>query len=134
MVAIFFVKSVLIRWIPLESDASIRAHWCVNNYLPQIFYVTSQMRERTDFHDLTLHDDNAQPDNSTGFLPRLRRFSTNRMKLSGLVDYIGLRPPAASAFQISSLEYRYRKSYFRRLSYKLQTIRIFRKTEFIYVN
>ena len=42
MVAVFFMKSGLIKPVPLERGATMNASWYVNTYLPQVFSVVSE--------------------------------------------------------------------------------------------
>ena len=50
------MKSDLIKPSPLESGASISAHWNVNKYLSQFFDVTSQRRQKAGwFYRMTMH-------------------------------------------------------------------------------
>ncbi|CAF0752516.1 unnamed protein product [Didymodactylos carnosus] len=61
MVATFFIKSGLIKSIPLERGKTITARWYVNSCLPQIFETVSEWRQKTGLRGLILHDDNARP-------------------------------------------------------------------------
>ena len=58
MVAVFLVKSALIKSVPLETDATVNASWYVNTCLPQIFLAVSERRET---RSVIFHDDNAKP-------------------------------------------------------------------------
>ncbi|CAF1403876.1 unnamed protein product [Rotaria sp. Silwood1] len=61
MVAIFFMKSGLIKSVPLETDATVNANWYVNTCLPQVFTAVSERRETRGLRGLIFHDDNARP-------------------------------------------------------------------------
>ena len=61
MVAIFFMKSGLIKSIELKSGASISARSSVANCLSKAFDAVAQKRENTGTRGLILHDDNARP-------------------------------------------------------------------------
>ena len=61
MVAVFFMKSGLIKPVPLETGATVNASWYVNTYLPQVFSAMSERRERRDLRVLIFHADNAKP-------------------------------------------------------------------------
>ncbi|CAF4608607.1 unnamed protein product, partial [Rotaria sp. Silwood2] len=58
MVAIFFMKSGLIKSVQLETCATVNASWYINTCLPQVFKAVSERRET---RGLTFHDDNARP-------------------------------------------------------------------------
>ena len=45
MVAVFFMKSGLIKLVPLETGAMVNASWYVNTCLPQVFSTVSERRE-----------------------------------------------------------------------------------------
>ncbi|CAF3374291.1 unnamed protein product [Rotaria sp. Silwood2] len=60
MVTIFFIKSGLIKYIPLEPGDIINATWYVNICVPQVFKAVSEWREKTGLRDLIFHDDNAR--------------------------------------------------------------------------
>ena len=45
MVAVFFMKSSLIKPVPLEAGAMTNASWYVNTCLPQVFSDVSEQRE-----------------------------------------------------------------------------------------
>jgi histone-lysine N-methyltransferase SETMAR len=60
MVAIFFMKSDLIKSIPLEPGETVSASWYVNICLPPVFKTVSEWRTRTDLRGLIFHDDNAR--------------------------------------------------------------------------
>ena len=57
MVAVFFMKSGLIKAVPLETGATVNVGWYVNTCLPQVFSAVSERRET---RDLIFHDDNAK--------------------------------------------------------------------------
>jgi hypothetical protein len=59
MVAIFFMKSGLIEWIPLEPGKTINASWYINICLSQVFKIVLARRQKTGLRGLILHDDNA---------------------------------------------------------------------------
>ena len=61
MVAIFFMKSGLIKSIPLETGATINASWYVNICLPQVFKTVLEWRKSTGLRGVIFHDDNARP-------------------------------------------------------------------------
>ncbi|CAF3177204.1 unnamed protein product [Rotaria sp. Silwood2] len=61
MVAIFFMKSGLIKSVPLETGATVNASWYVNTCLPQVFKAVSERRETRGLRGLIFHDDNARP-------------------------------------------------------------------------
>ena len=61
VVAIFCIKSDLIESNALESSASVSARAYVTNCLSRVFDTVTQTWEKTGFHGLILHDDNAQP-------------------------------------------------------------------------
>ena len=61
MVAIFFMKSGLIKPIPLESGATANADWYANLCLPEVLKTVSERRLKTGIRGLILHDDNARP-------------------------------------------------------------------------
>ena len=42
MVAVFFMKSGLIKPVPLETDVTANASWYVNTCLPQVFSAVSE--------------------------------------------------------------------------------------------
>ena len=60
MIAIFFMKSSLIKSIPLEPGASISAHWYINSCLSQVFDAISKRRGKTGLCELISHDENAR--------------------------------------------------------------------------
>jgi hypothetical protein len=45
MVVIFFVKSGLLKSVPLEAGGSLTASWYVNICLPQVFEAVSEQRQ-----------------------------------------------------------------------------------------
>ena len=61
MVAVFFIKSGLIKTVPLETGVMVNTSWYVNTCLPQIFSAVSERRETRGLRGLIFHDDNAQP-------------------------------------------------------------------------
>ena len=61
MVADFFMKSDLIKAVPLETGAMVNASWYVNTCLPQVFSVVSERREMRGLRGLIFHDDDAKP-------------------------------------------------------------------------
>ena len=61
MVAIFFMKTGLIKPIVLESGQTVNANWYVNHCLPEVFKAVSERRPNIGVHKLILHDDNARP-------------------------------------------------------------------------
>ena len=61
MVATFFMKSGLIKAVPLETGATVNASWYVDTCLPQVFSAVSERRETRSLRGLILHDDNARP-------------------------------------------------------------------------
>ncbi|CAF1196972.1 unnamed protein product [Rotaria sp. Silwood1] len=60
MVAVFFMKSGLIKSVPLETGVTLYARWYVNPCLPQVFKTVSKRRPRSGLRGLILHDDNAR--------------------------------------------------------------------------
>ena len=58
MVAVFFMKSALIKPVPLEKGATMNASWYVNTCLPQVFSAVSERRETQGLRSLIFHDDN----------------------------------------------------------------------------
>jgi transposase len=61
MVAIFFMKSGLIKSVPLETGASLTASWYVNICLPQVFKAVTEQRQTRGLRSLIFYDDNARP-------------------------------------------------------------------------
>ncbi|CAF1130283.1 unnamed protein product [Rotaria sordida] len=61
MAAIFFMKSGLIKSVPLETGTTVNASWYVNTCLPQVFKAVSERRETRGLRGLIFHDDNARP-------------------------------------------------------------------------
>jgi histone-lysine N-methyltransferase SETMAR len=61
MVAIFFMKSGLIKSVPLEAGVTVNASWYVNTCLPQVFKAVSERRQTRGPRSLIFHDDNARP-------------------------------------------------------------------------
>ena len=61
MVAVFFMKSGLIKSVPLETGATVNASWYVNACLPQVFSAMSERRETRGLPGLIFHDNNAKP-------------------------------------------------------------------------
>jgi histone-lysine N-methyltransferase SETMAR len=61
MVAVFFMKSSLIKAVPLETGETLNASWYINTCLPQVFKTVSERRPRSGLRGLILHDDNATP-------------------------------------------------------------------------
>ena len=61
MVTVFFMKSGLIKPVPLEIGATVDASWYVNTCLPQVFSSVSERRETQGLRGLIFHDDNAKP-------------------------------------------------------------------------
>ena len=61
MVAVCFMKSGLIKAVPLETGATANASWYVNTYLWQVFSGVSERRETRTLRGLIFHDDNAKP-------------------------------------------------------------------------
>ena len=61
MVAVFFMKSGLIKAVPLETGAMVNASWYVNTCLLQVFSVVSERREMRGLRGLIFYDDNAKP-------------------------------------------------------------------------
>ena len=57
MVAVFFMKSALIKPVSLETGATVNTSWYVNICLPQVF---SAVYERG-LRGFIFHDDNAKP-------------------------------------------------------------------------
>ena len=45
MEAVFFMKSSLIKPVPLETGATVNPSWCDNTCLPQVFSAVSERRE-----------------------------------------------------------------------------------------
>ena len=45
MMAVFFMKSGLIKAVPLETGATVNASWYDNTYLPQAFSDVSERRK-----------------------------------------------------------------------------------------
>ena len=60
MVAVFFMKSGLIKPVPLETDVMVNASWYVNTCLPQVFSAVSEQRETRGLRGLIFHHDNAK--------------------------------------------------------------------------
>ena len=60
MVAIFFMKSGLIKPVLLETEATVNDSWYVNTCLPQVFSAVSERRETQGLRGLIFHDDNAK--------------------------------------------------------------------------
>ena len=48
MVAVFFMKSSLIKPVPLGTGATVNASWYVNACLPQVFSAVCERRETQD--------------------------------------------------------------------------------------
>ncbi|CAF4708260.1 unnamed protein product, partial [Rotaria sp. Silwood2] len=61
MVAIFFMKSGLIKSVQLETDATVNSSWYANTCLPQVFKAVSERREERGLRGLIFHDDNVRP-------------------------------------------------------------------------
>ena len=61
MVAVVFMKSGLIKPVPLERGVRVNASWYVNTCLAQVFSTVSERRERRGLRGLIFHDDNAKP-------------------------------------------------------------------------
>ncbi|CAF1561994.1 unnamed protein product [Didymodactylos carnosus] len=61
MVAIFFMKTGLIKSIPLERGGTVTKRWYVDSCLPQVFETVSEWRQKIGLRGLILHDDNARP-------------------------------------------------------------------------
>ena len=61
MVAVFFMKSGLIKSVPLETSVTVNASWYVNTCLPQVFSAVSERRETRGLRGLIFHDDDANP-------------------------------------------------------------------------
>ena len=61
MVAVFFMKSGLIKSVLLETSATVNASWYVNTCLPQVFSVVSERRETRGLRGLIFQHDNAKP-------------------------------------------------------------------------
>ena len=61
MMAVFFMKSGLIKLVPLETGAMVNASWYVNTCLPQVFSAVSERRETWGLRGLIFQDDNAKP-------------------------------------------------------------------------
>ena len=61
MVAIFYLKSGLIKPVLLETGATVNASWYVNTCLPQVFSVVSERRETRGLRDLIFQDDTTKP-------------------------------------------------------------------------
>ena len=61
MVAVFFMKSGLIKPVPLETGATVNTSWYVNTCLPQVFSFVSERRETQGLRGLIFDDDNAKP-------------------------------------------------------------------------
>ena len=61
MVAVFFMKSGLIKPVPLEIGATVNDRWYVNTCLWQVFAAMSERRETRGLRSLIFHDDNAKP-------------------------------------------------------------------------
>ncbi|CAF1125954.1 unnamed protein product, partial [Didymodactylos carnosus] len=75
MVPIFFMKSGLIKSIPLERGETVTKRWYVDSCLPQGFETVSEWRQKTGLRGLILHDDNAWPHRAgivNGFLAKNR--------------------------------------------------------------
>ena len=61
MVAVFFMKSALIKSVLLERGATVNASWyVVNTCLWQVFSAVSERRERRALRGVIFHDDNAK--------------------------------------------------------------------------
>ena len=60
MVAVFFMKSGLIKSVLLERGATVNASWYVNTCLPQVFSAVSERRETRGLRGVIFHDDNAK--------------------------------------------------------------------------
>ena len=60
MVAVFFMKSALIKPVPLETGATVNASWYVNTCLTQVFSPVSERRETRGLRGLIFRDDNAK--------------------------------------------------------------------------
>ena len=60
MVAVFFMKSSLIKPVPLETGATVNASWYINTYLPRVFSAVSERRETRGLRDVIFRDDNAK--------------------------------------------------------------------------
>jgi Transposase (partial DDE domain) len=60
MVAIFFMKSGLIKSIALESGATVNADCYTNLCLPEVLKTVSERRLKTGIRGFILHDDNAR--------------------------------------------------------------------------
>ena len=61
MVVVFFMKSALIKPVPLETGATMNASWYVNTCLPQVFSALSERKEMRSLRGFIFHDDNAKP-------------------------------------------------------------------------
>ena len=61
MVAVFFMKSALIKPVPLEIGTTVNTSWYVDTCLPQVFSTVSERRETRGLRGLIFHDDNAKP-------------------------------------------------------------------------
>ena len=59
MVAVIFMKPGLIKLVPLEIGATVKASWYVNTCLP-VFSGVSEGRETRGLRGLIFHDDNAK--------------------------------------------------------------------------
>ncbi|CAF1613832.1 unnamed protein product, partial [Didymodactylos carnosus] len=68
MVAIFHMKSGLIKSILLERVETVTKRWYVDSCLPQVFETVSEWRQKTGLRGLILHDDNARP-HRAGIVP-----------------------------------------------------------------
>ena len=60
MVVVFFMKSGLIKAVPLETGATVNAGCYVNTCLSQAFSSVPKRREMRDIRGLIFHDDNAK--------------------------------------------------------------------------
>ena len=61
MVAIFFMKSGLIKSVTLESGKTVNASWYVDHCWPEVLTAVSERRPNSRIRGLILHDDNARP-------------------------------------------------------------------------
>ena len=60
MVAVFFMKSGLIKPVPLETSATVNAGWYLNTCLPRVFSAVSERREMRGLRGFIFHNDNAK--------------------------------------------------------------------------
>ena len=61
MVAVFFMKSGVIKAVPLETDGTVNASWYVNTCLPQVFSAESERRKKRVLRGLIFHGNNVKP-------------------------------------------------------------------------